>query len=179
MSHCGTPSIDDHLEHCFVVFKHIQQRFLMWRMHVWGNKINIVQIIDHSLRLFSFLNCVRCWTNFTFVHKRVSPFFMTLIRVSTIRFHTSNAGLPSNLNLASKEMISDSVELCETEVSFLHIQLVGTNVWLPKTHNAAPDVDFESSRSPAKSEAWNSPNLHRLAMFPTWQYCFYSHVWYM
>ena len=27
-----------------------------------------------------------------------------------------------------KEMISDSVELCETEVCFLHIQLVGTNV---------------------------------------------------
>ena len=28
----------------------------------------------------------------------------------------------------SKEMISDSVELCETEVCFLHIQLIGTNV---------------------------------------------------
>ena len=29
-------------------------------------------------------------------------------------------------------MISDSVELCETEVCFLNIQLIGTNVWLPK-----------------------------------------------
>ena len=36
--------------------------------------------------------------------------------------------MPSNLNPASKEMISDSVELCETEVCFLHIQLIGTNV---------------------------------------------------
>ena len=35
--------------------------------------------------------------------------------------------------LHPKEMISDSVELCETEVCFLHIQLIGTNVWLPKT----------------------------------------------
>ena len=35
-------------------------------------------------------------------------------------------------NPASKEMISDSVELCETEVCFLHIQLIGTNVSLPK-----------------------------------------------
>ena len=34
----------------------------------------------------------------------------------------------SNLNPASKEMISDSLELCETEVCFLHIQLIGTNV---------------------------------------------------
>ena len=49
-------------------------------------------------------------------------------------------------------MTSDSVELCETEVYFLHIQLIGTNVGLPKTHNVPPEVDFES-RSPAKSES--------------------------
>ena len=76
-------------------------------------------------------------------------------------------------------MISDSVELCETEVCFLHIQLIGTNVWLPKTHNVPPEVDFESSRSPAKSESWNSPSLHCLAILPTWQYCLYSHVWWI
>ena len=35
---------------------------------------------------------------------------------------------------ASKEITY--VELCETEVSFLHIQLVGTNVWLPKMHKS-------------------------------------------
>ena len=29
---------------------------------------------------------------------------------------------------ALREMISDSVELCETEVCFLHIQLFGTDV---------------------------------------------------
>ena len=33
-----------------------------------------------------------------------------------------------------KEMISDSVELSEIEVCFLHIQLIGTNLWLPKMH---------------------------------------------
>ena len=54
---------------------------------------------------------------------------------------------------APREMISYSVELCETEVCFLHIQLVGTNVWLPKMNNVPPDVEFESSRSPAKSES--------------------------
>ena len=55
-------------------------------------------------------------------------------RTATVRSHTSSAGFPSNLNPASKEMISDSVELCETEVCFLHIQHIGTNVWLPKTN---------------------------------------------
>ena len=97
----------------------------------------------------------------------------------TIRSHKSRAGIPSNLNPASKEMISDSVELWETAVCFLHIQLLGTSVWLPKTHNVPPEVDVESSRSPAKSESWNSPNLHCFAVLPTWQYCLFSHVWWM
>ena len=94
-------------------------------------------------------------------------FWFVFPRTATIRSHKSRAGIPSNLNPTSNEMISDSVELCETEVCFLHIQLVGTNVWLPETHSVPPEVDFESSRSPAKSESWNRPSLHCLAVLPT------------
>ena len=61
--------------------------------------------------------------------------------------------IPSILNLASKEIISDSVELYDTDVCLLHIQLMGTNVRLPKMHKVLPDVDFESSESPANSES--------------------------
>ena len=43
-------------------------------------------------------------------------------------------------------------ELCEIEVCFLHIQLVGTNVRLRKCTEHL-DVDFVSWRSPAKSES--------------------------
>ena len=68
-------------------------------------------------------------------------------RTETIRSHNSRAGKPSNLSPVSREMISDSVELCETQVCFWHIQLTGTNIWLPKMHHFPPDVDFESSRS--------------------------------
>ena len=74
-------------------------------------------------------------------------------RTATIRSHKSSAGILSNLNPASEEMISDSVELCETEVCFVHIKLIGTDVSLPKMHRIPPDVDVESSRSPAKSES--------------------------
>ena len=63
---------------------------------------------------------------------------------------------------ASREIISPTVELCETEACFLHIQLIGTNVRLPKMHRIPPDVDFQSSRSLA-----NSPSLHCCAVFPT------------
>ena len=100
-------------------------------------------------------------------------------RTVTIRSHKSSAGIPSILNPASKEMISDSVELCEHEVCFLHIQMIGTNVWFPNLNNVPPEVDFESSRYPAKSESWNSPNLHCFAVFPTWECCLYSLVWWM
>ena len=109
----------------------------------------------------------------------VSWFWVVFPRTKTIRSHNSSAVIPSNLSPVSKEMILDSVELWETDVCFLHIQLIGTNVWLPKTHNVPPEVDFESSRSPAKSESWNSPNLHCSAVFPTWQYCLYSLVWWI
>ena len=32
MSHCGTSSLFQHLDHCFVVFKNIQQSFLMRKL---------------------------------------------------------------------------------------------------------------------------------------------------
>ena len=53
---------------------------------------------------------------------------------------------------ASKEVTSGSVELCETEVCVLHIQLMGTNVRVPKIHRILPDVDCGSTRSPGKCE---------------------------
>ena len=34
MSHCGTSSLYDHLDHCFVVFKHIKLSFLKRRVDV-------------------------------------------------------------------------------------------------------------------------------------------------
>ena len=78
----------------------------------------------------------------------------------------SRAGNPSIRNPASNKMISDSVEMWDADVCFLHIQLMGTNVRLPKIDKTPREVDFESSRSPAKSESWNKPNLQCCAVFP-------------
>ena len=57
VSHCRASSLYDHLDHCFVVFKHRQQSFLTRRIDVCGNKINMVQIINHSMRFFVFQVC--------------------------------------------------------------------------------------------------------------------------
>ena len=48
---------------------------------------------------------------------------------------------------------------CETEVCFLHIQLMRPNVRLLTIHKILPEVDIESSRSPARSESCNTPVL--------------------
>ena len=50
----------------------------------------------------------------------------------------SRASNRSIRNPASRDMTSDSLQLCETEVCFLHIQLTGTNVLLPKKHKTPP-----------------------------------------
>ena len=43
---------------------------------------------------------------------------------------------------------------------------MGTNVGLPKTHKIHLEVDFESSRSPAKSESWKNPINNAEPCFP-------------
>ena len=53
MSHCRTPPFNDHLDHCFIVFEHIQQSFLTRGLDVWGNRINILQHVDLPLRILT------------------------------------------------------------------------------------------------------------------------------
>ena len=98
MSHGKATSLYNHLDHCFVVFKDIQQRYITIRMHVCGNKINIVQIIDHSLRFLSRLKFEKCCTNQVLSIQCPKRWFLIVL-------------------------------MCETAVCFLHIQLIGTNVW--------------------------------------------------
>ena len=130
----------------------------MRKLDVRRNTINAIQHVGLPLRSWNLIN-----DNGS---PSLSKAWVLFPKTGTIRSHKSRARIPSNLNPASKEMISDSVELCETEVCFLHIQLTGTKARLPKTHNVPLDVDFESSRSPAKSESWNNPSLHFLQHYP-------------
>ena len=63
VSHCRASFFYDHLDHCVVVFKHIQQSFLTRRIDVWRNKINIVHIANHSMRFLSRWKFVRYSSN--------------------------------------------------------------------------------------------------------------------
>ena len=176
MSHCGTPSFDIQLDHCFVVLKQIQQRFLMRRLDVWGNQINTIQNIEHSSRSL-------VWpVTFNTVHNGSLRSIVGLNFVSKDKNNQIpkiESGNPVQSQSNGQRNDFGFCPLCEPEFCFLHIKLLGTNVWLSKTHNVPPEVDVEPPRSPAKSESWNSPNLHCLAVLPTWQYCLYSLVWWI
>ena len=100
----------------------------------------------------------RVWTNSALQSHR---------NTSITKSQRPRAGIPSMRKPASREIISASVELCETDVCFLHIQLIGTNVCILNIHKSPPDVGFESSRSSAKSESWNNPHLHCCDIFST------------
>ena len=155
MSHRRTSTFTYHFDHGFVVFKDVQLRFTLRRMCAGGYAIHLTQLLnllssfDMLVLRFGFKNCpsflVACMFGLDIVVVERS----TSITMS----QRSRAGYPSIRNPASRETISNSVELCETEVCFLHIQLTGTNVLLPKIHKTPLEVDFESSRSPAKSES--------------------------
>ena len=133
------------LNHGFVVFKDVQLRFTLRRMCVGGYVIHLTQL--RNLRFPSDMlglglgikNCPVSWW--------LACLGWTLLLVerntSITMSQRSRADNPSIRNPASREMISDSVELCETEeVCFLHIQLTGTNVLLPEIHKTPPEVDF-------------------------------------
>ena len=91
----------------------------------------------------------------------------------------SNAGRPSILKPASRKIISDSVKLCDAEVSFLHIQLTGTNVRLPNKHKNPSWAWFRVFQVTSKVWVLGKTNRQCWAVLPTWQYCRYWFVWWM
>ena len=111
----------------------------MRKLDVWGNTVNIIHNINIPRDCWP---CAWLASRPTKGLPFLSWFRVVFPRTETNRSHRSRAGIPSYLNPASKEMISNSVELCETAICFLHIQLIGTNAWLPTTHNVPPEVDF-------------------------------------
>ena len=176
-SHCWTPAFDYHLNDGFVILKDVQHRTKSRKLRVRWHTVNIVQI---KIVVLGWNLCLLwlCWFDVVSRDKFLCTLPLVLLswfgeewNTSTTKSQRSRAGITSMRKPASREIISASVQLWATDVCFLDIQLFGTNAWLPKMHKRPPDVNVESSRSLAKSESWDNPNLHCCAVFPRWQYC--------
>ena len=83
-------TFDNHLDNCFVVLNHIQQSFLMRKLDVWGNTVNIIHNVEHSLRSLAWpVNL----SQFTTGCPVLSWFWVMFPRTKTIRSHKSRAGI--------------------------------------------------------------------------------------
>ena len=96
----------------------------------------------------------------------LSEVWVTLPKTETIKSHNSRARSPSNPNPASKEMVSDSVELWETDVCFLHIQLLEQmydfqkcTMFLQKWISNLPDLPRSQNLETVSSPSGSSPAL--------------------
>ena len=174
MPQCGTSAFYYHCSHGFIVHKNVEHRNQTKktsRSTKHGQHYSTQDVVLGWILLFGFGCACLMWCHATSFLVLDTLVFFDCVgeewNTSMTKYQKSRAGIPSMRKPASRDLCSASAEPCETEVCFLHIQLVGTNVWRPKMHKNPPDVDLESSRSPSKSQAWNNPNLHCCAVLPT------------
>ena len=152
MSHCGSPSFDNHLNHCLVVLKHIQRSFLMRKLNVWWNTINIIQHVDHSLRSL-------VW----------SMIFVTV--------HNGSPRSIKSLNCFQRQKQSDTTNR-ERESRLISIQ--NPKRWFRTLLNCEKQ-QFVSCTSNLLEQMYDfqKRSLHCFAILNIKQYCLYSHVWWM
>ena len=102
-----------------------------------------------------------------------------LPKTETIKSHNSREQKPSNLNPTCKEMISDFAELCETAVCFFTYQTFWNKCRTSKKAQRSSKSGFRIFKISREVRVLKQSNLHCLAIVPTWQYCLYSHVWWI
>ena len=177
MSHCGTSSLCDHLDHCFVVFKHKPQSFLTRRIHVWRNKC-----MDHQLSMtFHFWSLCTVVGTSRLVRTQVSTCSLDLSRVS----------------VNCDDQIQCQVRVYRPSL-ILHPRNDFWFCWTVRNWNFLLTHPTDSNKrltsKNAQCSTWrrlwilkiscimcveNIPSLHCLAAFATWQFCLYSYVWWM
>ena len=126
-----TSTFDHHFDYCLIVLRDIQFGTGTRMRCIWWNVINVCW---NDTDVFDWDGVKHVWLDNC--RRRVSP-WLSLGSICSVRYgmkyfnHQSQRvreGIQSMRKPVSREMISASVELCETEVCFLHIQLIGTNV---------------------------------------------------
>ena len=121
---------------------------------------------QHCLNHWSLFEIAGLARDLCYGRQRVVPFYHGLSHVSK-NWNNQILQVESrqpirSLNPASKEMTSDSAELCETENLFLTHPTYRNKCMTSKNAQLSSRSGFWVLRSPAISESWNSPGLHCL-----------------
>ena len=117
---CRTFAQDDPFNDCVIVLKNKRAKRCGVRSGITSVKPKSSDLLEcfFVLPLGRISHCV-CATGLP---------VLGMWKTSMSTSQRSSAEIPSIRNPAYEDMTSDSVELCETAVCFLHIQLIGTNV---------------------------------------------------
>ena len=139
MSHCGTSTCDNDCDYRLIVLKDIQHSSgtecivldEMWSMLVGMTLVLLKWMV---LCMFGLVVCSGFHWNSSL---GCSILFGTEWNISITKSPRVTAEIPSMRKPASREMISASAELCETEVRFLHIQLKHQRVTPENAQNSS------------------------------------------
>ena len=154
VSHRLPPAFDDHLDHCLIV-PEMNNKALLRESLAFGVTQSISFKQDSSdVRGFVFVRPVRCVLHSMRIWgpRAQSPFGE---RCSSRCLGPTNHERDYHPYAIQRLRILPLTRwnCVKSAVCFLLIQLVGTNVRLPKRHKMQPEVTFETSRSSAKSES--------------------------
>ena len=163
-----------HFKHCFVILKNVQHRAKSIKISVRRDIINITQIKTVVLVWnLGLVLGVLVWCDVT---RRVSS-YLIFESVGSIwwgmkyfnhQFQRSRAGIPSMRKPASREIISASVELCESEVCFLSIQFFWHERVTSENSQKTSWCWFWVFKIPAKIRVLKQSESTFLFVFPTW-----------
>ena len=134
MSHRAISAFDYHLNHGFIVFIDIQHGTGTRMCSAWWNVTNVGQVFVVGIG-FRILGCIFAdkFLRGPLTHLWFSWF--GLVRNEILQPLNPKDGEREShpcVNVHRERLLQPSVELCETEVCFLHIHFIGTNVWLPR-----------------------------------------------
>ena len=121
MSHCRTSAFYNHLDHSFICPQTHTIKLLDARIGHLKEQNHCLSSHRFSCEVY---DVCEHHSQVSLIDLKHEKHFQEQKQLDPIVPEQANP----NLSPASKEMISDSFELCETEVCFLHIQLIGTNV---------------------------------------------------
>ena len=167
MPHHGTATFDNHLNHGLVVFKDVQHDINI-RMYVldemWSMFVGTTLVCLHWMRLCMF-DLVAC----NGLPRSFSLGCLILLEAewntSIIKSQRVRAGIPSMRKPASREIISTSVQLCETDVCFLHrLRSSGSSSASARLRGAPRDDHLSATRQTLRGVTFRG--LHPLPATP-------------
>ena len=136
MSHCRTSPFDNPLYYSLVVFKDVQHSSLVRIIRVWGNKIDIWQFVVFFrnwclvLRTLAHPDVLLCY-GFLRAVLFLYVWFDFECNTSITKSQRSSAReYRPFVNLQQEKKSQIPLNLCETDVSFSHIQLLRTNTYV-------------------------------------------------